>query len=171
MRGERAVEFVIVALRGAVHERQRWWWFHWPAVREKRVWAIRQWRGSLTRRNGCSERARAQTRSPAAMTAALNEPDCGQPMDDQTAIDVCERDKYSGDHREHRDGDGYTPKESPIEHAATLASPDSQRNRHHLGPSSCLGGGPAADVTRSRNRPAASSGWWRPADDSSQSWL
>ena len=63
-------------------------------------------------------------------------------MDDQTAIDVCERDKYSGDHREHRDGDGYTPKESPIEHAATLASPDGQRNRHHLVPSSCLGGGP-----------------------------
>jgi hypothetical protein len=27
-------------------------------------------------------------------------------MDDQTAIDVYERDKYSEDHREDRDGDG-----------------------------------------------------------------
>jgi hypothetical protein len=39
-------------------------------------------------------------------------------MDDQTAIDVYERDKYSEDHREHRDGDA--PKGSPIEHDATL---------------------------------------------------
>jgi hypothetical protein len=41
-------------------------------------------------------------------------------MDDQTAIDVYERDKYSEDHREHRDGDGDAPKGSPIEHDATL---------------------------------------------------
>jgi hypothetical protein len=33
---------------------------------------------------------------------------------------VCERDKYSEDHREHRDGDGDAPKGSPIEHDATL---------------------------------------------------
>ena len=41
-------------------------------------------------------------------------------MDDQTAIDVYERGKYSEDHREHRDGDGDAPKGSPIEHGATL---------------------------------------------------
>jgi hypothetical protein len=41
-------------------------------------------------------------------------------MDDQTAIDVYERDKYSEDHREHRDGDGDAPKGTPIEHDATL---------------------------------------------------
>jgi hypothetical protein len=52
--------------------------------------------------------------------AALNEADSGQPMDDQTAIDVYERAKYSDDHREHRDGNGDAPKGSPIEHDATL---------------------------------------------------
>jgi hypothetical protein len=41
-------------------------------------------------------------------------------MDDRTAIDVYERDKYSEDHPEHRDGDGDAPKGSPIEHDATL---------------------------------------------------
>jgi hypothetical protein len=50
----------------------------------------------------------------------LNEADSGQLMDDQTAIDVYERDKYSEDHREDRDGDGDAPKGSPIEHDATL---------------------------------------------------
>jgi hypothetical protein len=45
---------------------------------------------------------RLRTHNP----AALNEADVGQPMDDQTAIDVYERDKYSEDHREDRDGDG-----------------------------------------------------------------
>ena len=52
--------------------------------------------------------------------AALNEADSGQPMDDRTAIDVYERDKYSEDHPEHRDGDGNAPQGSPIEHDATL---------------------------------------------------
>ena len=41
-------------------------------------------------------------------------------MPDQTAIDVYERDKYSEDHREHRDGDGDASKGSPIEHDASL---------------------------------------------------
>jgi hypothetical protein len=41
-------------------------------------------------------------------------------MDDQTAIDVYERDKYSEDHREDRDGDRDAPKGSPIEHDASL---------------------------------------------------
>lgn len=41
-------------------------------------------------------------------------------MDDQTAIDVHERGKYSEDHREHRDGDGDASKGSPVEHDATL---------------------------------------------------
>ena len=50
----------------------------------------------------------------------LNEADSGQPSDDRTAIDVYERDKYSEDHPEHRDGDGDAPEGSPIEHDATL---------------------------------------------------
>jgi hypothetical protein len=37
-------------------------------------------------------------------------------MADQTAIDVYERDKYSEDHRKHRDGDPDAPKGSPIDH-------------------------------------------------------
>ena len=41
-------------------------------------------------------------------------------MADQTAIDVYERDKYSEDHREHRNGDSDPPQGSPIEHDATL---------------------------------------------------
>ena len=36
-------------------------------------------------------------------------------MDDQTAIDVYECSKYCEDHRDHREGDGDTPEEMPID--------------------------------------------------------
>ena len=36
-------------------------------------------------------------------------------MADQTAIDVYERDKYSENHREHRDGDGDAPKPESVD--------------------------------------------------------
>ena len=43
--------------------------------------------------------------------AALMEADSGQPMADQTAIDVYERGNYSEDHRKHRDSDADAPRD------------------------------------------------------------
>jgi len=57
-------------------------------------------------------------------------------MVDQTGVDVHERGKYSEDHRKHRDVDGDTSKEMPVEHAATLTRRTSSgfagsRNLYH----------------------------------------
>ena len=69
-------------------------------------------------------------------STALVEADSGQPMVDQTGVDVHERGKYSEDHRKHRDVDGDASKEMPVEHAATLTRRTSSgfagsRNLYH----------------------------------------
>jgi hypothetical protein len=69
-------------------------------------------------------------------------------MADQTAIDVYERDKYSEDHSEHRDGDGDAPKGSPIEHDATLTDRWERPRRRTVLPRTALPTGSAQHQNR-----------------------